>query len=129
MKMSKFTFKNQIASFEDYIDFYLKNKPTDCILYSDDGSKFKVHKEMFGQTQFLREILSSANERCCGKIDVFCPCSKDELSHLVNFLYDGEIHCEQEFDSLKSIEMCKLCFHVNFHDYKMILQIQHTAYS
>ena len=40
MKMSRFTFKNQIASFEDYMDFYLKNKPTDCILYSEDGGKF-----------------------------------------------------------------------------------------
>ena len=102
--MSKFTFRNQIASFEDYMDSYLKNKSEDCILYSEDGGKFKVHKEMFGQTQFLREILSSANERCCGTIEVFCPCSKDELSHLVNFLYDGEIHCEQEFDSLKILE-------------------------
>ena len=105
MKMSKFTFKNRIASFEDYIDFYLKNKATDCILYSDDGSKFKIHKEMFGQTTFLRRILSSANERCCGIVEVFCPCSKDELRHLVNFLYDGEIHCaEEELDSLKILE-------------------------
>ena len=104
MKMSKLTFKNQIASLEDYMDSYLKNKSEDCILYSEDGGKFKVHKEMFGQTRFLREILSSTNERCCGKIEVFCPCSKGELGHLVNFLYDGEIHCEQEFDSLKILE-------------------------
>ena len=100
MKMSQFTFKDQIASFENYMETYLKNKSTDCILYSNDGGKFKVHKELFGQTQFLRKILSSANERCCGTIEVFCPCSKDELNHLVNFLYDGEIHCEEEFDSL-----------------------------
>ena len=104
MKMSQFTFRDQIVSFEDYMDMYLKNKSTDCILYSDDGSKFKVHKELFGQTQFLRKILSSANERCCGMLEVFCPCSTDELSHLVNFLYDGEIHCEEEFDSLKILE-------------------------
>ena len=104
MKMSQFTFRDQIGSFEDYIDTYFKNKSTDCILYSDDGSKFKVHKELFGQTQFLRKILSSANERCCGTLEVFCPCSTDELSHLVNFLYDGEIHYEEEFDSLKILE-------------------------
>ena len=104
MKMSQLTFRDQIVSFEDYMDTYLKNKSTDCILYSDDGSKFKVHKELFGQTQFLRKILSSANERCCGTLEVFCPCSTDELSYLVNFLYDGEIHCEEEFDSLKILE-------------------------
>ena len=102
--MSQFTFTDHIVSFENYIDLYLKNKSRDCILYSKDGSKFKVHKELFGQTQFLRKILSSANERCCGTIEVFCPCSKDELNHLVNFLYDGEIHCEEEFDSLKILE-------------------------
>ena len=105
MKMSQFTFKDQIASFEDSRDTYLKNKSTDCILYSEDGGEFKVHKEMFGQTTFLRKILSSANERCCGTIEVFCPCSKDELSHLVKFLYDGEIHCaKEEFDFLKILE-------------------------
>ena len=103
--MLQFTFKDQIASFEDSMDTYLKNKSTDCILYSEDGGEFKVHKEMFGQTTFLRKILSSANERCCGTVEVFCPCSKDELSHLVNFLYDGEIHCaREEFDSLKILE-------------------------
>ena len=102
--MSQFTFSDQVASFEDNMDSYLKNKSRDCILYSKDGSKFKVHKELFGQTKFLRKILSSANERCCGTIEVFCPCSKDELNHLVNFLYDGEIHCEEEFDSLKILE-------------------------
>ena len=108
--MFEFNFKDQIASFEDYMDTYLKNKSRDCILYSEDGSKFKVHKELFGQTQFLREIISCANERCCGTIDVFCPCSKDELNHLVNFLYDGEIHCEEEFDSLKVLENLNIIF-------------------
>ena len=102
--MLQFTFKDQIASLEDYMDTYLEKKSRDCILYSEDGCKFKVHKELFGQTKFLRKILSSANERCCGTIEVFCPCSKYELNHLVNFLYDGEIQCEEEFDSLKILE-------------------------
>ena len=102
--MSQFTFRDQIVSFEDYMDTYLKNKSTDCILYSEDGSKFKVHKELFGQTDFLRKILSSTKDHCCGIIEVICPCSKDELRSLVNFLYDGEIHCKKESESLKIIE-------------------------
>ena len=102
--MLQFTYKDQIASFENSMDTYLKNKSRDCILYSEDGNRFKVHKELFGQTQFLREILSSVHERCCGTIEVFCSCSKDELNHLVNFLYDGEIHCEEVFDSLKILK-------------------------
>ena len=104
MKTFKFKFGDQISSFENYLDFYLKNKSTDCILYSEDCSKFKVHKELFGQTDFLREILSSTKEQCCGTIEVLCPCSKEELGHLVNFLYDGQIHCEEESESLKIIE-------------------------
>jgi len=50
------------------------------------------------------EILSSTIEHCCDTIEVLCPCSKEELKHMVNFLYDGEIHCEEEFDSLKILE-------------------------
>ena len=52
----------------------------------------------------MREILSSTKELCCGTIEVLIPCSKVELKHLVNFLYDGEINCENESDSLKIIE-------------------------
>ena len=108
METIQFKFSDQIASFENYLDFYLKNKSRDCILFSEDGSKYKVHKELFGQTDFLREILSSTKDHCCGTIEVICPCSKEELSHLVNFLYDGEIHCEKE--SLKIIENLQKIF-------------------
>ena len=104
MKTFQFKFSDQIASFGNYLDFYLKKKPTDCILYSEDGSRFGVHKELFGKTDFLRKILSSTNEQCCGPIDIFCPCSKEELSHLVNFLYNGKINCEKESDYLKIID-------------------------
>ena len=104
MENIQFKFIDQIASIENSLDFYLKNKSRDCILFSEDGSKFKVHKELFGQTNFLREILSSTKNQCCGTVEIFCPCSKDELSSLVNFLYDGEIHCKEESESLKIIE-------------------------
>ena len=99
MKTFQFKFGDQISSFENYFDFYLKNKSTDCVLYSEDGGKFKVHKELFGQNDFLREILLSTKEHCCGTIEVLIPCSKVDLKHLVNFLYDGEIHCENEAES------------------------------
>ena len=110
MKTHQFKFSDQTASFETYLDFYLKNKSTDCVLYSKDGGKFKVHKELFGQNDFLREILLSTKEHCCGTIEVICPCSKEELNHLVNFLYDGEIHCKKESDSLKVIENLQKIF-------------------
>ena len=110
METRQFKFRDQIASFESHLDFYLKNKSTDCILYSEDGSKFKVHKELLGQTDFLRKILSGTKDHCCGTIEVICPCSKEELKHLVNFLYDGEIHCEKESDALKIIDNLRKIF-------------------
>ena len=110
MKTLQFKFSDQSASFESYFEVYLKNKSTDCILYSEDGSKFRAHKELFGQTDFLRKILSSTKDHCCGTIEVICPCSKEELRHLVNFLYDGEIHCEIETDALTIIDNLRKIF-------------------
>ena len=40
-----FTFKDQSSTFEAYLDEYLKKKSPDCILYSEEGSQFKIHKE------------------------------------------------------------------------------------
>jgi len=102
--MSRLQFKDQLTLIEENLDRYLKSKKTDCILYAEDGSKFKIHKEVLGQTYFLRKILFSAKEHCCHLMEILLPCSKNELSHLVNFLYDGEIRCKDEKDSLKILE-------------------------
>ena len=48
------------SNLENYMVTYLVDKSRDCILYSEDGSKFSVHKEVFSQTSFLRGILYSA---------------------------------------------------------------------
>ena len=86
----------------DYLGSYLKNKAPDCILYSEDGAQFKTHKELFGQTKFMRELLKSQN--CCGAMEVILPCSKEELGHLMNFLNEGKIKCNKKIDSLKIID-------------------------
>ena len=36
--------ENRISIFERNMDAYLKNKPRDCVFYSEDGAKFKAHK-------------------------------------------------------------------------------------
>ena len=54
----------------------------------------------------MRKILSSVkddhphNE----KLRISCPCSKEELQHLIDFLYDGNIRCGTEADSKKIIQ-------------------------
>ena len=92
-------FKEHSATIKDYLVVYLKSP--DCILYSKEGRPFKIHKELFSQTKFLREILSSAKDHCCGILEVLCPCTERELAHLVNFLYDGEIHYENQDKSFE----------------------------
>ena len=86
----------------DYLKIFLKNKAPDCIIYSEDGAEFKTHKELFGQTKFMRELLKSNN--CCGQIEIIFPCSKEELGHLMNFICEGKIQTDNKSDSKKVIE-------------------------
>ena len=37
-----------------------------------------------------------ANHMCCKKVEIFCPCSEDELESIVNFLYCGSISFTEE---------------------------------
>ena len=97
--MNNFINKQQVFYIEDCLDSYLRKKPADCILYSEDGFQFKIHKELFGQTEFMRQILTSAKGQCCSVIEIFCPCKKEDLQHLVHFFYAGEIRCDNETDS------------------------------
>jgi len=94
MEVLRLTNPDYIETIDNHLDVYLKNKPPDCILYSDDGGDIKIHKELFGQTNFLREILSSVKEQCCRTFEILCPCTKKELGYLVSFLYDGEMNFE-----------------------------------
>ena len=104
MDLKKYTFEDQVTTIEDYVDEYLKKKPPDCVLYSEDGTEFKIHNELLGQTDFLRKILSSAKNKCCEIIEILCPCSKEELRGLVKFLRTGGISCENKFDFLKIVK-------------------------
>ena len=101
METLKLTYKDHIATIENSLDTYLNTKIPDCILYSNGGSLFKIHKEVLSQTSFLREILSSAKENCCRFLEILCPCSKEELGQIVNFLYYGEIYFTKESESIK----------------------------
>ena len=34
-------------------------------------------------------------------VEIVCPCTKEDLNCLINFLYKGEINCENENDAIK----------------------------
>ena len=60
--------KKHTSCIEDYMDYYVTKKPGDCILYSEDGTEFKVHKELLGQTEFMFKILKGVKEQCCSMV-------------------------------------------------------------
>ena len=93
---------HQNRDVRNYLEIFLKTKTPDCIIYSEDGAEFKTHKEIFGQSEFMRELLKS--QSCCGLMEVIFPCSKEELEHLMNFLHTGKMKCNQKNDLLKMIE-------------------------
>ena len=76
-------------------------KHPDCVLYSEDGKNFRIHKEILCQTRFMQNILSSAKNFCCENIEVFCPCSSEDLHYIVKFLYSGKIHSNEDIDITK----------------------------
>ena len=55
--------RTQYFAKSDHMDLFFKNKETDCVLYSKEGGKLNVHKEVLAQTDFLRNIISS-NKDC-----------------------------------------------------------------
>ena len=81
---------------DDFQESLFKVNLTDCILYSEDGTQFDVHKEILCQTPFLQRILFSTENTCCGKIEIFCPCTTDDLEFIVKFLYSGKISIEAQ---------------------------------
>merc|ERR1712228_1033358 len=88
----------------DYIDLQkslFKLKQHDCILYSDDGFKINIHKDILCQTKSMQNILLSADNSCCKSIEIFCPCSSQELEILVKFLYYGKIFYTKSNDLAK----------------------------
>ena len=94
--------KHQNFDILNYLEIFLKGKPPDCIIYSEDGIEFQTYKELFSQTKFMRELLNSAN--CCGVVEIIFPCSKEELGHLMNFINEGKIEYNKKVDFLKIVE-------------------------
>ena len=80
------------------MESYLEQNPPDCSLYSEDNFEFPVHKEVLYQTKYLCEIIkNSFSETCCCKIEILCQStSKEELKIMVDFLYTGNISCDNE---------------------------------
>ena len=81
----------------------LKNKETDCVLYSQSGFKFDIHKEILYPSKLMKNVVNE-NSGCCGKIEIVCPCSENELESILGFLYNGAVSCNNKTDILKILK-------------------------
>ena len=108
--MTNFLDRNFALTFGSNIKKHLRKKQTDCCLFSESGSQFKIHRELLGQTKYLRKIANSTKESCNVPIEILCPCSDKELSILVEFLYTGQMICDDVEVLSKSIDNLKEIF-------------------
>jgi len=86
-------------------------KFVNCALMSSDGIRFDIHEKLLSQTQLMCDILEDARDPdCCDTIKIVLICPGEELKKLVQFLYDGKIHCKNEEESLKFLKSLKNLF-------------------
>ena len=98
--------KNDKETFDhgDFVETLYKNKKTDCILYSKEGMKFEIHKEILYQTKLMKNILLDTNSLCCREMEIFCPCTEDDLENMINFFYKGTISYSKQINVVKFID-------------------------
>ena len=56
---------------ESFTESFLKHREADCILYSEEGTRFNIHKEIFYQTKFMRNIFVSAADASQMDLEIF----------------------------------------------------------
>ena len=59
-------------------------------------------------------------------LDILCPCTKKELGHLVDFLYNGEIQYENEIDSMEIKENLSKIFGFSKILWQLFIRYRHS---
>ena len=88
----------------EFVNSYLKCKEPDCDIYSSEGIKFSIHKEVLYSAKLMKNILLNSNNFCCKSIEIFCPCTEDELESMVEFFYTGIISYNNYTDINKFVD-------------------------
>ena len=91
------------------MDEYLKSKPPDCSLFSEDGFEFPIHKELLYQTKLMRDMVKN-NQLChCSKIDIIVPdLARKKLEQIVHFLKTGELRSNKSAISDLLVDLTEL---------------------
>ena len=88
--------EEEIFEHDSLIQSFLRNKESNCILYSKEGVKFNVHKEILLQSKLMQNLLLNSCSECNTIFEIFCPCSEQDLESILSFLYDGSISFNKE---------------------------------
>ena len=90
-----------IFEHDTFMESFLKNVDTDCIVYSEEGVKFNIHKEILYQTKLMKNILEKDDCGCRQNLEIFFPCPENELEAVLNFLYNGTNSYNEETEVSK----------------------------
>jgi len=78
------------------LDSFLTMRPPDCVIYTEDGGEYPIHKEILCQTKLMRIVVDNAiQDGCCtfsNKLEfIFDNIEKADLEDVIQFLYSGQI--------------------------------------
>ena len=93
----------EMVEYDTFMESFLKNEETECALYSKEGVRFNVHKEIFFQSKLMQNLLLDGHSGCCNKIEIICPCTENELESILSFLYDGKFSSKERVDTFNVI--------------------------
>ena len=98
--------KNQTKFFEHdtFMELFLKSKEPDCVLYSKEGVKFNIHKEILYQSKLMKNISIQYYSGYYQDIEIFCPCPANEIESVLNFLYNGPITFNEETETSQIVD-------------------------
>ena len=67
--------KNHSSVIDGHKDSYEMKKMPNCVLFSQDGYKFKIHEKLLTQTKRMHDIVEDAKDPDCpGTIKIVCFC-------------------------------------------------------
>ena len=88
---------NEPQALVEYMKSHMKLIPPDCSLFTEEGNVIAVHKELFCQTETMQGLVKSF-ACCCNKVEIIFPSVPiEELDLMVEFLYNGQFSCNQQY--------------------------------
>ena len=100
---------NEPQTLVDYMKSHMKLIPPDCSFFTEEGNEIAVHKELFCQTEIMQGLVKCF-ACCCNKVEIIFPSVPiEELDLMVEFLYNGQFSCNQQYLAARVISNLQQC--------------------